>query len=736
MKRSILFVSNNFPPVTGGSSVVYDQMCRQLSQDIVALCPARHYSTGEPYPDLAARDAERGYPIHRVSHLRPPLTTKRLGRFSSLLLHDIPIMLRALAAITALILRHGSRVVCLGELLSNGWLVFPLRYLLRRRVLIYTHGEEVSQEDNSLAGRLRGVFLAHAHVIVSVSDFCKGQIISRYGIPAERIFVVPNGVDLNVFRRGERDRSVLPEAIRGKRILLSVSRLVERKGQEKLIQAMPEVVAPYPDAHCVIVGEGPLAAHLRQVAVEEGVAARVTFMGAVSLDDLVRLYQASDLFVLPCRTLADGDTEGFGLVFLEANACGLPVVAGAAGGTIEAVADGETGLVVDGYSAAEIAQAILKLLHDPDLSRRLAEIGWTRSQAAGWEHTARNFLDVCRDRAVQPVNRSYRPRSEARAFLPSPHENERTQLLLTVDVEEQFDWGKFSSTEFSVDGQQALAEFHASSRGLGISPVYLVTHAIMANPAFAEFFRAVLAEGAGEVGIHLHSWSTPPHWETLNSFNSFQCNLPEHVERRKLESMCRCFEETFGRPARIHRAGRWGGSDRTADLLENLGIEVDLSPSPYFHDRLSGGPDFRQLDHAPFWAGAGRRVLTIPASTARIMRGPGLRRHLPVHWPVLARFSQWINGTFGTAVRFSPEGQTVEGLATLAQGLGSRPVAVMTLHSTSLYSGGSPYATTPEEVSLLHQRCFATLRECLRSGAFQPATCGVLYRDAAGRRSA
>ena len=216
MTRPIIFVSSNFPPVTGGSSVVYDQICRCLSAQIVAVGASRHYANGTAFPGLEEQDAGRAYQIRRLPYLRPPVVVKRKSRLESFLRDDLPIMLRLLAEIVFLILRRGSSVVCLGDLMSNGWLVLPLRYLLRRRVIIYTHGEEISQEDPSLSGRMRRLWLDHAHAIVSVSNFCKGQIISQHGIAADKIFVVPNGVDLSLFSRGPKDLSVLPAAIRGK----------------------------------------------------------------------------------------------------------------------------------------------------------------------------------------------------------------------------------------------------------------------------------------------------------------------------------------------------------------------------------------------------------------------------------------------------------------------------------------------------------------------------------------
>lgn len=739
VNRDILFVSANFPPVIGGSSVVYDYLCRSCAKQVVALGSYCCGDTGELRPGVAEHDASCGYIMYRVRHLRAPSNTKRIGAFGrwrGLLLDDLPVMSITLAKIVQIVMRHRIKVVCLGELVSAGWLVFPLRYLLGRKVVIYTHGEEVSREEEGAMANLRGTFLRHCHGIVAVSLFCKSAIVSRYGIDPSIISVVANGVDLDVFNLGRRDRAALPPSIRGKKIILSASRLVERKGQDRLIQAMPQILEAIPDAHCVIVGEGPLEGQLRRVASAAGVDAMVTFLGRVPLEHLAQLYRSVDLFVLPCHTLGNGDTEGFGLVFLEANACGTPVVAGAAGGTVEAVIDGETGLIVDGASPGEIASAVIRVLNDPALARQLGRGGWLRAQQRGWRQVAEEFRSVCAMPGMRGLAPSYsRPEpianvqgASAMAAAAIPH------LLVTVDVEEQFDWSRFSRSEHKVAGLDALVSFHDDCKSIGIKPVLLATYPLLADDDFRTFFTSVLADDSGEVGIHLHSWVTPPFWDHPNVFNSYQMNLPEHIERRKLETLCRFFEDRFGRAPAAHRAGRWGGSDRTFCLLEEQGVSIDLSPSTGIGHCSQGGPNSAALDGRPFWGGASRRVLVVPAPAIKCLRGPdwvssayfgGARR-----LPVLRRFQGWTDQ--GTPVRFSPEVQSSRLLAAMAQQFALRqlPVAVYSLHSTSLYLGGSQYADTPARAREVRDRAIGVLRHSVTSQVLRPSTCRDIYAEA------
>ena len=740
-QRPILLVSSNFPPVIGGSSVVYDQLCRHAPDGIMALGASRTHETGLEWPNTGELDRSRDYLITRIPFLRLPAYRRRgtpVAGFLRSACTDAFIMLRVLVTLAILCVRHRVRVVCIGELVYNGWLVFPLRYILCRKVIIYTHGEEIWQADSSMITRLRGTFLRHSHTIISVSQFCKAAIVSKYGIPSERVVVLHNGVNLDEFHTGPRERRIIPERIRGKSIILSVARLVERKGHEYLLRAMPQILARVPEAHCLIVGEGPLAHHLQEVARDVGVAEHVSFLGSLPQDMIAPLYRAADVFVLPCNTLANGDTEGFGLVFLEANACGLPVVAGAAGGTIEAVIDGETGLLVTGTDPDEIANATCRILGDPELAARLAAGGWRRSQKWGWRQVTQEFLNVCRQGTRQRASSAaISPPDAEKITLPQP---DHVRLLVTIDVEEQFSWDQFSPVGHRVAGVEGLIRFHDRCRRIGVSPVFLATEPMLRDPAFVEFFRSVLRDGSAELGVHLHAWNTTPFWETHCVFNSYQCNLPEHLERRKLESIAGHYEELFQRRPRIHRAGRWGGNWRTLDLVQKLGFTVDLSFCRGYSDPRGGGPDMTQLDGVPFWRRGPRPLLVIPASSVNYLRGPTVTSTVNFairkRWPALHAKLPFM--PTGTPVRFSPEGHSLENLAQMAQQLVllRQPVAVLTLHSTSLYGGGSPYAPTAAAAAALADRAIDALAIFIRDFGFRPATCGQLYDELLLRQEA
>jgi phosphatidylinositol alpha-1,6-mannosyltransferase len=177
-----------------------------------------------------------------------------------------------------------------------------------------------------------------------------------------------------------------------------VSRLVPRKGQDVLVRALPTIRRRVPDAALLLVGAGPHRRRLEQLARESGVDDHVVFTGAVPWSELPAHYAAGDVFAMPCRTRHGGlDVEGLGIVYLEAAATGLPVVAGRSGGAQETVRDGITGRVVDGWDVAAVAEAVVAPLADPELAAKMgaAGRGWV-SQSWRWDDLAARlvaFLD-------------------------------------------------------------------------------------------------------------------------------------------------------------------------------------------------------------------------------------------------------------------------------------------------------------------------------------------------------
>jgi phosphatidyl-myo-inositol dimannoside synthase len=398
---SCLLVTRAFPPVVGGSATVYANLARCAQGGLVILTPYLDGQHGRELPGWREHDRSAGYRVYRISSLRAPCEPprSRLRAVWLLCSRDLPLMVRVFVRVAQIVRREGVAVVVIGELVYGGWLAAPCRFLLRRKVVLYVHGEELTIDGRptTIAQSLRGAHLRLAHAIVTVSHFGRAALIERYDVPSDKIALITNGIDLDRFR--PRPDSPLLRARYGlpdQRILLTVGRLSERKGMDRVIEALPAVLSRHPEVHYLIVGEGKYRPHLERLVAERRLGDHVTFAGGVSDEHLLDHYAIADIFLMPHRELASGDTEGFGVVFLEANACGVPVVAGMVGGATDAVQDGVNGLTVNGDDVSAIAQAVVRILEDAALRERLRAGGLARVREADCRRKAAEFLNLCR----------------------------------------------------------------------------------------------------------------------------------------------------------------------------------------------------------------------------------------------------------------------------------------------------------------------------------------------------
>jgi phosphatidylinositol alpha-1,6-mannosyltransferase len=383
-----LMVCHTFPPLIGGSSGVYAALARHAGGAISVLTSRRDAATGREWSGWQALDAAARYPVHRIAMVRPPLPSAaiRFPRF---------FWLAGRAQLAWAVARqargHRADAVCICDDETVGWLV-PFVRRLGLRALIYCHGDDLVETAAARRAARRRWF-DRADAIVAAGEFAAEQLMRAYGQPRERVAVIGNGVDLAVFRPLPSDparRAAL--GLEARRVILAPTRLVPRKGVDRLIQAMPAILRAHPDALLVVAGDGPQRAELEALAAGN---AGVRFLGAVATPQMPWLYAEAEIVALPNRA-EPGESDGAPLVFLEAGACRRPVVGGLAGGTAELVEDGVNGLLVDGESTQAVAAALLRLLGDPPLAGRLAQAGFARSRAAGWEARVAAFLALCR----------------------------------------------------------------------------------------------------------------------------------------------------------------------------------------------------------------------------------------------------------------------------------------------------------------------------------------------------
>lgn len=398
-RGKVLLVANNFPPVRGGSASVYSCLARSAAGDVVVLAPRTSYADGLPLIGWREYDLHAVHGIRRCNLLRTTLERGNRANHSRVAFWawDVLIRLRLLGAIAWIMVTERLRTVCIGELDASGWLLPLLKLVPGLRTSAYIHGEEITIGASAVNHVRRRRALLAADAIVVVSAFTRDAVIELIGPEnGDRISLIENGVDTARFTPGARTAELVRlYKLEGSFVFLSVCRLVEKKGIDNAISAFARLLREGERIKYVVVGTGPYEAELKARAVAEGAEAAVVFAGDVAEDELIDHYRLGDAFVMPNRRMPDGDTEGFGLVFLEANGCGLPVIAGRDGGSTSAVQDGVNGLVVDGHSVSAVADAMRHLLHDGTLRRRIGESGLAMARAAGWEAKTAEFIEVC-----------------------------------------------------------------------------------------------------------------------------------------------------------------------------------------------------------------------------------------------------------------------------------------------------------------------------------------------------
>ena len=386
-----LLVAQTFPPLIGGSAEVYAAIARHAGGRLAVLAARRDHATGREFVDASAHDAACGYRVRRVALIRPPRpaaapTGGLRRRFEEVWRTGL------LAAAVALEARRfGADAICVCDDDVVGWLVPFARHVLRRRALIYCHGDDLVCEAPAFI-RARARWFGHAHAVIAAGAYAAQRLREPFGVPPARIVTIANGVELARFQPMPADPALRARlGLVGRRVIIAPSRLVPRKGIDRLIEAMPAILAQQPQAALLVVGDGEQRAALEAMAT----GLPVRFAGAVAVADMAAHYALAELMALPNRAEA-GEVDGLPLVFLEAQACGLPVIGGQAGGTAEAVRDGQTGLLVSGEEPDAIAAAVLRLLGDAELATRLAAAGRQSALRQGWESRAVRFLEACR----------------------------------------------------------------------------------------------------------------------------------------------------------------------------------------------------------------------------------------------------------------------------------------------------------------------------------------------------
>lgn len=375
MLRTLL-VTNDFPPRPGGIQNYLDSLARQLpAEDLVVYAPSWESGSGShPEFDAAA-------PFEIVRHP------------TSLMLPTPDVLRRAKDIMRA----HGCEAVWFGAAAPLALLGPSLRKAGAGRIVACTHGHEVGWSMLPVARQALRRIGTTTDVLTYVSKYTRRRFAAAFG-PMAGLEHLPSGVDTELFRPDDAARDEIRErhGLGDRPTVVCVSRLVPRKGQDMLVRAMPELRRRVPDVALLLVGGGPYRRHLAGLADERDVGADVFFTGSVPWQELPAHYAAGDVFAMPARTRGRGlDVEALGLVYLEASATGLPVVAGRSGGAPETVVDEVTGHVVDGRDVRQLAETLAPLLTDRARARRMGEAGraWV-SEHWRWDLLADRFRSL------------------------------------------------------------------------------------------------------------------------------------------------------------------------------------------------------------------------------------------------------------------------------------------------------------------------------------------------------
>jgi phosphatidylinositol alpha-1,6-mannosyltransferase len=381
----VLLVTQDFPPDRGGIQTYCREIVQQLGASGVpvrVLCPT---------PERRSRRRPRpSWPPHSAPE---PPADEGAGNIDRWRIHGSFLFAPMVPLIGAYLRQHPEiRTLVYAQWQSALWHLFRPNLAAGYRRLCLVHGRELMKTvfgpfTRPLARRV----LNTMDEVLPVSSPVQ-RLVQRLAVDGRRIRLLPPGVDPGKFRPvAARDlRSRL--GLDGAKVVLSISRLVRRKNLDGLMRAFARVRERFPDTVLVIAGEGPERERLESQAmllpVVTGGRVPVRFLGPVAADQLVELYNLADVFVLPGKDQSN-DIEGFGLTLLEAAACERPVIAGRAGGMVDAVADGDTGLLVDPGNETELAAGISRLLASPELARRLGRAGRVRVlQELTWSRCA------------------------------------------------------------------------------------------------------------------------------------------------------------------------------------------------------------------------------------------------------------------------------------------------------------------------------------------------------------
>ncbi len=384
----ILIMAPQFPPIVGGISAYSCEVARNLArcgEQVTVLSAA-------PRMDSELVD-QGGFELFSISWLRPAFRLRFLiGK---------ALRIVALFFYAAWICKSKRIDLIYCTYYEAGVAARPVSKVFGIPYFLTIHGTEISNLKGIVGNMVRFALGGSSGFVVLARR--QRDSLLGLGVPESRIHVVPHGVDARRFSPSSECQGIVNKhGLDGRRVILTVGNLVERKGHDVVLKSLPRVLQKVPNTVYLIVGDGERKQALEDLVDELHLRAHVIFAGRVSDKELPEYYNACDVFAMPSREVG-GDIEGFGIVFLEASACSKPVIGGKSGGVSDAVEDNVSGILVDPLSVDEISEAMIALLTDEKLARRLGRQGRDRVEesftgVAMAEKLARVFRDFAKQR--------------------------------------------------------------------------------------------------------------------------------------------------------------------------------------------------------------------------------------------------------------------------------------------------------------------------------------------------
>ncbi len=382
MKKSLL-IPGDFPPEISGIATYFHEIWKfyDPADNIILAAKYRNYKKFDKQSQL------------NIIRTDIPTGNSIIHKLLKSILYTIKMLL--------LNRKYKFRLIHCGQVLSSGITGWIMKKIFNIPYVIYVYGSETYRfGQNAFLMRLIKLFLRNAAIIIPNSKFTMHEFLAL-GIPADKFHIITPGVDIQRFKPTPPDPDLVKKYdLINKKVLLTVARLDERKGHDRVIESIVRLKNEIPNLVYLIVGKGREEKRLKSLLRKYKLKEHVKFCGFVPDEELAKYYNLCDLFILLNRQTSkdqslSGDYEGFGIVFLEASACGKPVIAGNFGGIRDAVQDKKSGYIIDGKNLSEVTEAIKKLLINDYQRIQMGQFGRERAiNFFTWEKISRELRKI------------------------------------------------------------------------------------------------------------------------------------------------------------------------------------------------------------------------------------------------------------------------------------------------------------------------------------------------------